>query len=250
MAPGSEDQPPDCQYPINKITPNSFTFLGDEEFDGHFNGYSEEGIFMQQPRAYIFTNFKIKNIKNSTFLKVLVMSLSPESIPPLFEDEFNSYDPLDPSDSDVEASDPSTPDPDPSTPEHFQPYFKRGAFDGITSFHHLIFSSGTPGKVVVKMQCDAEEKMLTFLTKNHQDWKPRPEQLPEVIEPPGLPQERQKYLHDKIRDFVPDACKDIVCPPPHTQTPHNHDSTLLLSTSPSLHHPHPHPKEADKVEPN
>ncbi len=31
--------------------------------------------------------------------------------------------------------------------EHFQPYFKRGAFDGITSFHHLIFSSGTPGKV-------------------------------------------------------------------------------------------------------
>ncbi len=54
------------------------------------------------------------------------------------------------------------------------------------------------------------------LILNHQDWKPRPEQLPEVIEPPGLPQERQKYLHDKIRDFVPDACKDSVCPPPHT----------------------------------
>ncbi len=40
------------------ISPNSFTFLGDEEFDGHFIGYSEDGIFMQQPRAYIFTNFK------------------------------------------------------------------------------------------------------------------------------------------------------------------------------------------------
>ncbi len=40
---------------------NTFTFLGDEEFDGHFIGYSEECIFMQQPRAYIFTNLK-KNI--------------------------------------------------------------------------------------------------------------------------------------------------------------------------------------------
>ncbi len=162
------------------ISHNSFTVLGDEEFDGYFIGYSEEGIFTQQPRAYIFTNFKIKNIKNNTFLKVLVMTLESKSIPPLFEDKFNLYDPLDPSDSDVEASDPSTPDPDPSTPdpdpstpEHFQPYFKRGACDGITSFHHLIFSSGTPGKVVVKMRCDAEEKMLTLLTKNHHDWKPR-----------------------------------------------------------------------------
>ncbi len=65
------------QSTILLISNNSFTFLGDEEFDSHFIGYSEEGIFMQQPRAYIFTNLKIKHIKNNTFLKVLVMSLSP-----------------------------------------------------------------------------------------------------------------------------------------------------------------------------
>ncbi len=87
---------------------------------------------MQQPRAYIFTNLKNIYKKEYIFKGSSDVSES-ESIPPLFEDEFNLYDPLDPSDSDVEASDPSTPDPDPSTPEHFQPYFKRGAFDGITS---------------------------------------------------------------------------------------------------------------------
>ena len=41
---------------------------------------------------------------------------------------------------------------------HFQPYFRRAAFDGIKSWHHLVFSSATPGKANVRIHCNAEEK--------------------------------------------------------------------------------------------
>ncbi len=45
--------------------------------------------------------------------------------------------------------------------------------------------------------------------------------------------------------------KDIVYPPPHTQTPHNHDSTLLPSTSPSPSPPSsPPPKRSRKSRAN
>ncbi len=68
---------------------------------------------------------------------------------------------------------------------------------------------------MVKVQCDADEKILTLLAKGQENWHPDSKQLPQVIVPPGLSYERQKYLYDKIRDFVPDVSKDIVCPPPH-----------------------------------
>ncbi len=188
---------------------------------------------MQQPRAYIFTNFKIKNIKNNTFLKVLVMSLSP-SLFLLFLRMNSTYMP------------PGflrlwrrvqTPQHQIQTPQHQNTSSHTSRGEPLIALRHSTtwFSS------------QVHQATLTLLTKNHQDWKPHSEQLPEVIEPQGLPQERQKYLHDKIRD----ACKDIVCPPPHTQTPHNHDSTLLPSTSPSPSPPSsPPPKRSRKSRAN
>ena len=38
--------------------------------------------------------------------------------------------------------------------------------------------------------------------------------MPPLIVPPGLPLERQWYLHNKIREFCPDEAKDIVYPLP------------------------------------
>ncbi len=107
-------------------------------------------------------------------------------------------------------------------------------FNGISSLHHLAFSSAAPGKVVVKVWCDAEEKILTLLAKCQENWHWDPKQLPQVIVPPGLSYERQIYLYDKIRDFVPDISKDIVCPPPHIlNTEETHSSSSSPSPSPS-----------------
>ncbi len=102
---------------------------------------------------------------------------------------------------------------------YFQPYFRRGAFDGVKSWYNFVFSSATPGTAQVRVNCNAEEKTLTLLNKNHLGWKPRPDQLPPILPPPGLPPERRKYLFDKIREYVPDQHKDTVCPPPLLATP-------------------------------
>ncbi len=106
----------------------------------------------------------------------------------------------------------------------FQPFFRRGAFDGIKSWRHIVFSSATPGKAMARTHCDAEEQMLSLLAKNHLGWKPCPTDLPSILPPPGLPLERKKYLFDKIRH------KDTVCPNP-----------LPTLTSSSLATPTPYP---------
>ena len=128
----------------------------------------------------------------------------------------------------------------------FQPYFRRGAFDGIKSWHHLVFSSEKPKHAVVKVYNNSEEKTLSLLSKEHPGWNPCPDNLPPVLPPPGLPAERRKYLFDKIREFVPEEHKDTVCPPPPAATsspaaPLTEDTptTPPPSPSPPLLHPHP-----------
>ena len=59
----------------------------------------------------------------------------------------------------------------------FQPFFRRGAFDGIKSWHHLVFSSASPCTAKVRVTCNAEEKTLTLLKE---DWNPCPTELPQL----------------------------------------------------------------------
>lgn len=92
----------------------------------------------------------------------------------------------------------------------FAAYFRRSAFEGIKSFHHLVFTSSNPGQVLVRTESDGEVTVLKVLSKAHLQWKPSPDTLPQVITPPGLPRERQMYL----REFVPEDKRDIVCPNP------------------------------------
>lgn len=46
---------------------------------------------------------------------------------------------------------------------YFQEYFKRGAFDGIKTWSHLVFNSATPNIAKVRTSCNAEESTLTLL---------------------------------------------------------------------------------------
>ncbi len=94
----------------------------------------------------------------------------------------------------------------------------------LKSWHHIIFS--LPGAAQGK-DSFYDEIALNLLRKEHQGWKPRPTDLPSILPPPGLSQERIKYQHDKIREYVPDPFKDKVCPPPITSHPHH---TVTLST--------------------
>ena len=131
----------------------------------------------------------------------------------------------------------------------FQPYFRRGAFDGIKSWHHLVFSSETPGQAKVRVHCNSGEKTLPLLNKDHLGWKPHPHELPPRIPPPGLSLERRRDLFEKIRDFVPEAHKDTVCPPPLQTTPtpsSSHETaapvTMPTTLPPSSPPPSPPPK--------
>ena len=113
----------------------------------------------------------------------------------------------------------------------FQPFFRGGAFDGIKSLHHLVFSSATKGSAMVRESCNAEEETRPLLKKDHQGWKPLPTNLPAVLPPPGIPRERGRYLFEKVRPYVPDYCKDVVCPPPLSQPATAHLITTCQPTS-------------------
>lgn len=85
---------------------------------------------------------------------------------------------------------------------------------GISKMHHFRFTSDHPGYVFVRNSCDDTEKKIKLLKDT--SWKPNKYSLPEQIIAPGLSLERQWYLYQKIRDFCPDAAKDLVCPQPTT----------------------------------
>ena len=114
----------------------------------------------------------------------------------------------------------------------FATYFRRQAFDGIESLHHLVFDSQTPGRVLVRKETDGEVESLQVLSKAYHSWKPSPHDLPQEIQPPGLSRERQKYLFDKIREFVPAESKDIVCPNPDAAIHPSPHSSMDVPQSP------------------
>ena len=84
------------------------------------------------------------------------------------------------------------------------------ALKGIKQMHHFHFSKSHPGKVMVRNSSIEEWRIINLL--KDPSW--HPVNLPEQVVPPGLPLERQWYLFEKIREFCPEECRDLVCPEP------------------------------------
>ena len=93
-----------------------------------------------------------------------------------------------------------------------QPHFKQTAFRGIKKYHHFRFDRRKPGKVYIKTYSDEPEKEIELLTDPNR--RPSASNLPEVVTPVVLSNERQCYLFEKIREFCPEYARDLVCPNP------------------------------------
>ena len=98
----------------------------------------------------------------------------------------------------------------------FDQPFRQRALKGIKSLHHMTFTSSKPGYVIVKESVDAPEREILLVQDDK--WAPKPDDLPRIIPPPGLSQERKQYLFEKIREFCPPECQDLVCPDPSQET--------------------------------
>lgn len=82
----------------------------------------------------------------------------------------------------------------------------------IKQIHKFVFSSDCPGTVKISEFSNTVESTITLL--RDATWSPSPAELPQLLYPSGLSNERQWYLYEKIRDFCSDDTKDIVCPLP------------------------------------
>ena len=102
--------------------------------------------------------------------------------------------------------------------EYLPPFFKANPFKGIKKLHHIRFCCAHPGKCFVKEDNLSEEKTLSIIGTQWTSWSPSPQDLPPVIPPEGLSLARRKYLYEKIREFCPPDCQDLVCPNPDVDT--------------------------------
>ena len=74
------------------------------------------------------------------------------------------------------------------------------------SSHHF------PVQVKVKNDCDGTERTIDLCKEP--SWQPTATKLLDSIILPGLSLEHQWYLFEKVREYCPDQCKDLVCPRP------------------------------------
>lgn len=95
--------------------------------------------------------------------------------------------------------------------KHLQRFFK--PLPGIKKFHHFRFEADSPGKVYVREAPDSLEREVDLFSTGVCETQ-LPRTPPMKVNPPGLDLERQVYLFNKIRDFVADEWKDVVCPTP------------------------------------
>ena len=99
----------------------------------------------------------------------------------------------------------------------------------ITKYHHFKVSHDNLG--VVELHAFAHSSVETVdiqktgISINLQE-------MPEVIPPPGIPIERQKYLYEQIRVFCEPEYADITCPQPESNDFNQSDSETEKPKSP------------------
>ena len=97
---------------------------------------------------------------------------------------------------------------------------------GIKKIHHFSFDSKCPGSVSMKEQCATSEEEISLLKSS---WTPDPDQLPQVVQPKGLP--RQKL----VQQFCPSDEMDKTCPLPTAPKPTSRAGTTLAVSEPNTH---------------
>ena len=120
---------------------------------------------------------------------------------------------------------------------YLSPHFKK--IQQIKNFHQFKFSSEHPGEVICKVYSDSEEIKLDMRVDPL--WEPNISDLPPLVQPRGLSQERQLYLYEKIRPFCTERSMDLTCPIP-SYLQESTTSVLAPTTSrtiPSSHPPSP-----------
>ena len=94
--------------------------------------------------------------------------------------------------------------------QHLGTFFRR--VPNIKLFHHFRMSDREPGTLYCYRHLnDVSPQQFQLLKKGVMNVPP---QLPPVIQPDGLSEERIKYLYDEIREFCSDETKDLVAPAP------------------------------------
>ena len=86
----------------------------------------------------------------------------------------------------------------------------------ITKMHHFEFTSTSlTGQVKCRPTTDDDWLAIDLLKTGKEQLLA--DGLPSVIPAGGLSQKRCAYLYSDIRPFVPDAYKEVLCPPPPPQ---------------------------------
>ena len=92
----------------------------------------------------------------------------------------------------------------------FELYFKK--IPGISKFHHFRFPKEHPGMVFCQTHVDSPE--IEFQSLKDPAVKPPAHNLPRVIVPVGLNEERKRYLYREIRNFCRPGTENLVAPAP------------------------------------
>lgn len=85
----------------------------------------------------------------------------------------------------------------------------------ITGYHHFYFDASCPGIIKLKENVNSAWTKQNILKVKTSDVKAYAKKLsfPSSI-PPGLPAVKQLDLYEKVRKYVPEKYKDILCPKP------------------------------------
>lgn len=90
-----------------------------------------------------------------------------------------------------------------------------GAVKGIRKYQHFHIAPDSSGTIVAKVSCTSEDEVtIPFLKRGVTTEKVGHAALPPCIPPPGLSEERRKYLYEQIRPHVWAEFRDITCPHP------------------------------------
>ena len=95
--------------------------------------------------------------------------------------------------------------------DHLATFFRR--VPRLKSYHHFRMSSQYPrGEIHCYTHLnDPDPLKFNMLKKDVEDV---PSELPSIVQPDGLSEERIRYLYNEIREFCSDQNKDLAAPAP------------------------------------